>query len=278
VTSTSFERLVVIDGMPRSGTSWLAQIVESCPIVRYRLCPLFAYQFKGRIDEASGRADWIALLEDAYNADDAYMSREHERADRRYPVFAERVPMPPVLALKFDRFHDLMPDLLRFFTDDQLRIVFLVRHPCGAIHSWLTAPREFPADADPLEHWRDGRIKKQAAGDFFGFDDWKAVTRMQVDLERRYPLHVRILRYEALAAHPARESRSLFDHLMLPYGEQTSAFIAASQASHDPDPYAVFKAPAVANRWQSELSPKIREAILDDLRGGELERFTSETV
>jgi hypothetical protein len=42
VIARSFERLVIIDGMPRSGTSWLAQIVESCPIVRYRLSPLFA--------------------------------------------------------------------------------------------------------------------------------------------------------------------------------------------------------------------------------------------
>jgi hypothetical protein len=273
VNATSFERLVVIDGMPRSGTSWLAQIVESCPIVHYRLSPLFAYPFKGRINASSGRDDWLALLEDAYNSNDAYMTRERERADGRYPVFVERLSKPPVFALKFDRFHDLMPQLLQYFAADDIRIVFIIRHPCAAIHSWLTAPREFPAGADPLRHWRDGSIKKQAYGDFFGFDDWKRITRMQVDLAEAYPRNTRILRYEELVANPAGATRAMFEFMALPFAEQTTSFLAASHAKHHPDAYAVYKHPSVTDRWRNELHPVIRDTILSELEGSVLAPF-----
>jgi hypothetical protein len=273
VIARSFERLVIIDGMPRSGTSWLAQIVESCPIVRYRLSPLFAYSLKGRIDASSVRDDWLGLLEDAYNSNDAYMTRERERADGRYPVFLERLAKPPVLALKFDRFHDLMPKILQYFVADGIRIVFIVRHPCAAVHSWLTAPREFPPDADPLEHWRDGRIKKQSYGDFFGFEDWKRVTRMQLDLAAAYPNSTRMLRYESLVADPVGVTRDLFEFLALPFDTQTTAFLEASSATHHPDTYAVYKHPTLTDRWRNELHPAIKNAILSELDGTEFAPF-----
>ena len=273
MNATPFDRLVVLDGMPRSGTSWLAQIVESCPLVRYRLSPLFAYEFKGRIDASSNRQDWLQLLADVYASDNVYMTRKEERADGRYPVFRERVARPPVLALKFDRFHDLLPKLLQYFADDELRVVFLVRHPCGAIHSWLTAPREFPPSSDPLQHWRHGTLKKREYGDCFGFEDWKRVTLLHLELARTYPRNVRVLRYESLVADARRQTALSFAFLDLPLTEQTEAFLHASTTRHHPDVYAVYKHQSVKDRWRRELHGAIRDAILAELRGTPLAVF-----
>ncbi len=274
--SVSFERLAVVNGMPRSGTSWLEQIIESCPQVRYRLSPLFAYEFKGRIGMESSKEDWLDLLQEAYVSDNEYMTRGRERADGRYPVFEKESENPPVFELKFDRFHELMPQLLRHFEADGIRLVFIVRHPCGAMHSWLTAPKEFPQDTDPLAHWRDGRIKKREYGDYFGFDDWKLVTRLQMEMAMTHPRHARILRYERLVADPVSQTRELFDFLELPVTPRTLDFVDASHARHDADEYSVFKAPEVKDRWKTELHPAIRDAILNELRGTDLEPFLDE--
>ena len=41
-----FDRIISIHGVPRSGTSWLGQILDSSPKVRYKFQPLFSYAFK----------------------------------------------------------------------------------------------------------------------------------------------------------------------------------------------------------------------------------------
>jgi hypothetical protein len=265
------ERTVVIVGMPRSGTSWLGQIVESCPEVRFRLSPIFSYALKNRVDESSTGAEWEALLRDAYGSDDAFMEQTEHRDAGRYPVFREKQAQPPVLAIKMTRFHNLLRSMFRHL--DTMKMVAIVRHPCGAIHSWLTTPREFPPDADPAAEWRRGGCRKTAPEEFWGFEDWKRVTRLHLELERCHPDRFRIQRYEPLVEDAERETRELLAFLGLKCTAQTLAFVRDSQSRHIDHTHAVFKDPGVKDRWKSELDASIRDAILRELRDTELARF-----
>lgn len=266
-----FERVVLAVGMPRSGTSWLSQIIDSSPDVRFRLSPLFSYEYKNRLCERSTRSEWMAVLEGAYESSNEFMDQSHRRSAGQYPTFLAKRADPPVLALKDTRFHNLTERALDLL--DDLKVVALVRHPCGAIHSWLTAPREFPGGADPRSEWRSGAVRKTGYGEFWGFDDWKEITRQHLRLEQTHPDRFLLVRYEDLVREAGAQTRRLFDFLGLDVTEQTLRFLADSQATHVESEYAVYKRPEVKDRWRTGLDPDIRETILAEVAGTELERF-----
>ncbi len=266
-----YQRFVSITGMPRSGTSWIGMIFDSCPVVRYRMSPLFSYEFKNFVNEASPRSDWEHVLQGSYTSSNEFMNQTERRASGEYPVFSVKHVEPPVLVLKFNRFQNLLERFVDLFPE--MKVLAVVRHPCGAIHSWLTAPKEFPPSADPLEHWRSGAIKKTGCGDFFGFEDWKAVTRLHLRLAKEHPDRFRLVRYEDVVGDPAGQVQELFAFFDLPVSVQTDDFLSRSRREHLPGPYSVFKPPSVVHRWQRELQPEIRDGILTELAGTDLERF-----
>ena len=45
------DSITYLAGVARSGTSWLGQIFDSSPEVRYSFQPLFSYEFKNRVNE-----------------------------------------------------------------------------------------------------------------------------------------------------------------------------------------------------------------------------------
>ena len=266
-----FEQIAFLMGMPRSGTSWLSQIVDSSPEVRFRLSPLFSYAFKNAVNERSSRVEWEDVLRGAYLIEDRFMAQTCQREAGRYPVFAEKADSPPVLVVKDTRYHNLLERILSLFENS--RLVAIARHPCGAIHSWLTTPKEFPQGADPLKEWRSGACRKTAPEEFWGFEDWKIATRLHLDLMRRHPGRVHFMRYEALVEDAFAETRRLFDFLGLRWSRQTEAFLSESQSRHEEHTHAVFKRPDVKDRWRRELDPVIQNEIRKDLEGSDLARF-----
>lgn len=260
-------------GMPRSGTSWLSQIFDSCPETRFRLSPLFSYAFKNRLNEKSSREEWEAVFIGAYGAKNTFMEQTERRSAGQYPSFSQKVPVPPFLVIKDTRFHNLTPRMLELFPD--VKLVAIIRHPCGAINSWLNAPREFPADADPLLEWRTGRCRKAGYGEFWGFDDWKNTTRMYTELADVFPNNVIIQRYEHLVQDCVSETKRLFDFCGLSYTDQTANFLKECHLKHVDNEYAVYKDPSVKDKWQAELMPEIRDAIIEELTGTELEVFVT---
>jgi len=266
-----FEEIIVVMGMPRSGTSWLSQIFDSCPQVRFRLSPLFSYEFKNYVNETSSKELWEHVLRGAYKSDNDFMNQSERRKFGQYPSFKKKDAKPRHLVIKDTRFHNLTERMLDLF--DNLKMVAIVRHPCGAIHSWLATPSEFPQGADPMKEWRTGSCRKMGYGEFWGFNDWKQVTRLHLRLERHMSSRFIIQRYEDLVKNPVKETQKLFRFFGLHYTEQTESFIEASQAVHVDGEYAVFKNPSVKDRWRSELHHEIQKTIIEEIKGGDLERF-----
>lgn len=266
-----YERLIFAMGMPRSGTSWLSQIIDSSPDVRFRLSPLFSYAFKGQLGETSPREEYDRVFRGAYQLDDEFMTQRRHRQAENYPTFAVKSPAPRYLFIKDTRYHNLIETLLRYY--DDMKMVCIVRHPCGTISSWLNTPKEFPRTADPAQEWRHARCRKTAPEEFWGFEDWKTVTRLHMRMAQEYPERVRLLRYESLVVNAVEETRALFSFLGLTYTAQTEAFVVESQGKHVDDTHAVYKHPRVKDRWRDQLPRPIQEEILAEVRGTNLERF-----
>tara|TARA_R110001592_G_scaffold363300_1_gene683442 strand:- start:25260 stop:26090 length:831 start_codon:yes stop_codon:yes gene_type:complete len=263
-----------ISGMPRSGTTWLAQIFASSPDVRLKYCPLFSYKFKNALDESSTSEQWINLLTKVYQTNSEFLDQDHLRKHGLVPFFEEKHKHPQHLIIKSNRFHNLTPHIMK--SNDQIRFIHIVRHPCATIHSWLTNTSEFPSHADPMKEWRMGKCRKMGPGEYWGFDDWKKVTLEALRLSKQYPDRYKIIRYENLVKNTESLTRELFDFFQLPYENQSDEFIKLSHSRHDDHKHSVFKDPNLKDKWEKMLDPTIISACLDEIRGTELEYFTKQ--
>jgi hypothetical protein len=267
-----FQKIVWITGLPRSGTNWLSQIFASHPDVRLKFCPLYSYEFKNALDENSSAKEWRELLKQVYYKKGDYLDQKYLRRDGYVPTFEQRNETPSVLVIKSTRFHNLTRGLME--KCPEINWVAIVRNPFASIYSWLTNPFEFPPDADPKTEWRTGKCRKDGPGEFWGFEDWKVVSSMFLELEKTYPKRFLILPYESLVDYAQKQTRSLFSWVGLNFPEQTAAFLRASQEKHVNHQRAVFKTPSSTERWRRKLDPEIRRAIVAELEGSLLTRFS----
>lgn len=266
-------KVIAIFGMPRSGTSYVGQIIDSSKDVAYRLEPIFSFRLKNMVDEKSTRKEFEHFFELAYDAfDDEFMNQLDKRKSGLYPTFDKS--NPSVLAFKTTRFHQILPSLLELFSEDELKVVCVVRHPAGAISSWLRNPREFPHDIDyrSSREWRTGSCRKTAKEEFWGFDDWLAVTSAHIDLESRYS-NFKLFQYEDIVINSQQKVKEIFDFCGLSFEQQTIQFLKDSQSNSIDDPYAVFKNRSVINQWKSKLDIEIQNEIIRDVKQSKLERF-----
>jgi hypothetical protein len=260
-----------ISGMPRSGTTWLSQIFASSPDVRLKSCPLFSYEFKNALDESSSAEQWDKLFSELYQTNSEFLDQDHLRKHGLVPSFEEKNENPRHLIIKSNRFHNLIPHILKL--NDQVLFIHIVRHPCATIYSWLSDPSEFPEHADQLEEWRTGKCRKNGPGEFWGFDDWKKVTTQALRLSEQYPDRHKIIRYEDLVKNTEHYARDLFQFLQIPYGKQTQDFIGFSHRRHDNHKHSVFKDPKLKDKWEEMLDPVIVLECLDGVRDTALKQF-----
>jgi len=223
-------RHVAIFGCPRSGTSWLGQILNASERVAYRYQPLFSYEFKdwfGRhgVSEASLRDFHGALA----GAKSEFVLQDLRPAKRE----------PTHLAWKEVRYHELMAPLLALDGLDAL--VYLSRDPVDVLNSWYLAPKEFRAGQDIHAEWLHAPSKNIDPCEFNGFARWKESMRLACALKERHPDRLSMLSYERLREHPLAQVAGLFATLGLELTPQVEAFIAASTSRQEADAYSVFR-------------------------------------
>jgi len=265
------KKVIAIFGMPRSGTSFLGQVFDSCPNVAYRLEPIFSYKLKNIVDENSTRDEYLEFFKKAFDSDeDEFMNQFEKREKGLYPKFYKEESA--FLVFKTTRFHHILPTLMRYFKKEELVVISLVRHPAGAISSWINHPNEFPSNSDYREEWRSGDCRKTAKEEFWGFDDWKAVMTQHVELEKEYE-NFKILQYEDIVENIEEQTRNLFEFSGISFSKQTKRFLYESQSKNIEDPYAVYKDKSVASKWKNNLDINIQKDIINEVKGTNLERF-----
>lgn len=263
--------IVLIHGVPRSGTSWLGQIFNAHEDVAFRYQPLFSHTFKDRLGPDTSPAELQSFFDDIASTDDPFVLARSSEVHGSYPVFEKNDP-PSHLVVKHVRYHHLVPRWMESRID--LKVVVLVRHPCAAMLSWLNAPREFLPQWDPVGEWRLAPSKNQGRPEEFnGFERWKDAARLFLRLSREWPDRCRIQRYGDLIADPEGVAETLFEWVDLRPTTQSRAFIRDSTSKNDVDPYAVYKTKVDDQRWKHDLNPTIADAILSELEGTELEQF-----
>lgn len=264
------EQVIWLTGMPRSGTTWVSQIFASHPDVRVKFCPLFSYSFKNLLDENASKEEWQGLFTKVFVTEDAFMDQEHLRGKGLVPEFSKN-PEPNALLIKSNRFHHLTEGILQKCPN--VSFISIVRHPCAAIHSWISNPLEFPAGQDPQKQWRTGSCRKTDVGEFWGFEDWKKVTSLHLRLAKEWRDRFLMERYDNFMKTPLEKARELFEKLGLDIPPSTREFIMASQNSHNSHRRSVYKDPSRLPDWKNSLDKNIADQIYQELQDTELAVF-----
>lgn len=263
---------VAVHGVPRSGTSWIGEILNSSPHTIYRFQPLFSYALKDFLTNASTRQDIELFFEKLLQVQDAFINQTQKRNIGDFPRFEKRESTH--IIYKEVRYINILYNVMR--RTENLYLFAVIRNPLSVINSWLRAPREFRRDLgwNELEEWRYA-IKKNLnkPEEFNGYEKWKEAALIFRNLKAQYPDRVFIVTYHRFLAHPAEEAEKLFNAIALPLTDSTKEFIEASSNKPNLNPYSVFRSNQSDTQWKKELNPEIVEKILSDIEGTELQEY-----
>jgi hypothetical protein len=266
----SWNNSVWIGGVARSGTSWVGQIFNSHPQVRFRFQPLFSYEFKGQVNEESTPAEHHAFLDGLWSTESEFLTQADKVRSGDYPAF-ERSEVETTLVFKENRYQSVIEPMLRKVPNAY--VIGLVRNPCAVINSWKNNAKEFPPGSVLRDEWRFGACKNIGPEDYFGYYKWKEVANLYLDLAEQYPERACVVRYEDIVSQRLERCAELFKFIGLDLDPQTTAFLTKSGDEHKGSYYSVFKDEDVTVKWKQELDPYIAAEIEEDLRGTRLEQF-----
>jgi len=269
----SFKKIISIHGAPRSGTSWLGQIFDSSPEVRYKFQPLFSYSFKDRINISSSKSEIMQYFEELYNyPQDNFLDQLDKKKNHRYPIFKDKKKTPEYLVTKMVRYHFLIPRFSELL--DNIFIIAIIRNPCAVLNSWRKAPREFITQWDFMKEWYFGQSKNNfRPEEYYGYNKWKESTKLFIEMEKHYPSLCKTVKYEELVKNPKITTEDIFKFVDLKITNDTLEFINLSTSYSQDDPYSVFKGKKDIHEWKNELDIRIIRQIYGESQGTEFEQF-----
>ncbi|MFM9824803.1 sulfotransferase domain-containing protein [Flavobacterium sp.] len=266
---------IAIHSVPRSGSTWLGEIFNSNPDVIYKYQPLFSYAFKDRLTTKSSVKEIIEFYKEIGESNDDFLNQIEARKKGKMTFFKKKDYIKSIV-YKEVRYHHIIENLL--INDSEIKVIGLVRNPLAVINSWLNAPKEFKKDLgwDLQEEWRYASKKNQnKPEEFNGYEKWKEVTKLFLDLKQRYPNQFCMVNYDDLLQNTEKEVVNLFEFCGLVINAQTKSFLTESKKINHSDAYSIFKSKRTDNIWRESLPKFIIDEIFNDSDFIELNKLFS---
>lgn len=264
---------IAIHSVPRSGSTWLGNIFNSHPKVKFSYQPLFSYAFKDRISENSTSKEISEFLNDIFISEDEFINQKAAQEKGLVPIF-KKDNVLTINCYKEVRYHHILKNLLE--QNNEIKVIGLVRNPLATINSWLKAPREFRADLDwkVEDEWRYSNKKNlNKPEEFNGFEKWKEVTTLFEQLLNDFPKRFYLLKYDSLLDDKVSAIKDVFKFCELDFNQQTLDFLNISVEKNHDNAYSVYKQKTRDDSWVNELPKFIQDEITTDLKGTNLEKF-----
>ncbi|HSC74746.1 MAG TPA: sulfotransferase domain-containing protein [Pseudomonadales bacterium] len=263
---------IAIHGAPRSGTTWLGEILNSNEHVIYKYQPLFSYAFKSALDERASTIDIENFFSAIAITADDFLDQKIQRDRGDLPVFNKSAPTH--IIYKEVRYHHILANLLQ--QDPALKLIAMIRNPLAVMASWIAAPREFRHDLgwSINEEWRAAPSKNLGRPEeFYGYEKWKESAHIFLALAQQYPQQTLLLDYDNLLANTRQVSEEICAFAELEFTPQMQQFLQSSREQSNTDTYSVYRSKALDNGWKSTLDDSIVTAIRADLNGSDLARY-----
>ena len=267
-------KLICLNSAPRSGSSWLQTVIEAHPNIKTVYQPMFSYGYNYLVKDSFNSTDLnIYINKLVKDKTDRFINRcseYHVDGNNIIPKFKKEEIRS--LLMKHVRFHHYLETFLSMKYD--VKIIALIRNPCGAINSLISNPREYPPEYIGTNHWITGGYKDKEKDQYFGYDGWKRSTDIFLDLKKKYPKNVMIVKYEEIV----KDAGILFDLFNFLEYRVTKSVLEFYNDSHNPNKTndshtGVYKDTNVTDKWKDELDPSIQKYIIDDIKGTKYEQF-----
>jgi hypothetical protein len=229
----------VVLGAPRSGTTWLGEIINSSATVAYRYQPMHAYSFPLRTTVSATTQEIDEFFRALLETDDPYVTRLRSGAfGARVPDFVKKEPTHIVFKethfpVECARMLEVTPDV---------KLIGIIRDPVACIESWYGVENEFAASSDIRTEWQAAPSRNSnLRGEVFGFDGWYLTVSTILRAQELFPERVEVVQYEKLVDSPMTSVSQLFTMLGLEVDDQTSHFLRESREKLDASPYGVYR-------------------------------------
>lgn len=262
---------VAIHSVPRSGSSWLGEIINSSPDVNYLYQPLFSYEFKSFLDDNSEKGDIEEFFNSIAQTNSSFIRQEDDRKEGKKPIFEKNNKLTAV-AYKEVRYHHIIENMIKKCPD--VKILGLVRDPRAVISSWYNAKREFRSDLGWLleeELIYAGKKNLEKKEEYFGLFKWAETTKLFEKLSNLYSDNFKLVHYSALLEDPLEQVEDIFDFLGLELTSQTKSFLISKKKVDTT--YSVFKNKDKDISWQNSLDADIVSRIEDFVKESNLEHY-----
>jgi len=309
--------LLLIAGSPRSGTTWMAKIFDSHPQVLYRHEPDRVIGH-GALPSFCSGADVTKYTSEAKKYIDRLANVRHLDTVGNLPIMRKAYRHAGTDLFRKGLIYFLkgcerlgaglavgVPDwiggcgavtVLKSVSSEgqlnllskavpELRVIYIVRHPCGHINSMLRGMEKNQFNP-PLRY----SVRKLAAteharrrglteGAFDAMDiveklAWRWTLANEKALEDVEKMeNAQVVRYEDLCLDPLGVSRVLFEFAQIDWSSQTEGFITFSTSKQDDHRYyGIFRNPEQsAWKWRAELGASqvsaVRRIVDDSLPG-----------
>lgn len=265
---------VAIHSVPRSGSSWLGEIINSSPEVRYAYQPLFSYKFKSALDENSSLTSIDQFYQDLTLSTDDFITQAQDRKNSLKPTFDKSTITH--IAYKEVRYHYILENMIK--QDPNQKVIGLIRDPLAVLRSWKNAPREFRVDLewDFEQEWQFAKLKNEGRKEeYFGFEKWKETTTYFEKLSKKYSDNFLCVFYSDLLNNTEKEVFKIFEFLKIPITKQTLNFINESKTKEQSGTYSVYKNKQ-ATKYSEPLSEKIVQTVKNDCDDLGLSKYLNE--
>jgi hypothetical protein len=230
---------IAIHSVPRSGSTWLGEILNSSPNVKYCFQPLFSYKFKDFLDEGSPKEQVDRFYSMLKDTDDDFVCQKSQREAGTLP-FVKKSDLTTHVVYKEVRYHHILENLLR--VDEDIKFILLVRDPIEVMNSWINAPKEFDRNWDAEKELVTAERKNVGRKEnFYGLDAWVQTTRFFEHLAKEYSERVLLIKYSVLKGRPLHTVERLFDFCDLELTRSTYSFLSESSEKKVSGTYSVFR-------------------------------------
>lgn len=272
------ERSIVgIHGVPRSGTSWLGQLINASPKVNFKFQPLFSYAFKNYINESSSKERILKFFDEISISDDDFINLRDKDLLGEYPSFKKDQTLTH-LVFKQVRYHFLIEHLIN--TIPEIKFVLIIRNPLEVLNSWRKASREFNPKWDFQKEWLNADLKNLGRKEeYFGYQKWKQASELFLRLSQQYPANVILVLYNELNLDTKTELKRIYDFIELELENQVLEFVKESKSKVKHHPNSVFKSSHNSKElYQREIPEKIQQLIAEDMKASPLIKYFRDDI
>jgi len=260
---------IYVVGLPRTGTSWIASVLNTAQGIKYFYEPFnctnvpgaaqYCMRYPYEDDSAFARYSRDAF---AGRTNGRYVTTKLSWRYRRFRWWPGRVMVKDVCScMALESIHQHISPIT----------VIVMRHPCAVAASWfrlkydidmyiqrlLNQPKLLHDYLKPFEHFlKNASNYWQKMGAF-----WGATYTVMLQQQKIHPDWI-VVQHEALCRDPVGQYRELFNKLNLHWTKMTDELLNISTTQDSHKPYLPHRVSSrEPDKWKRELDPKQIEQV-----------------